>query len=453
MCKYHFLIFLFFAQIGFSQNGFFTMPDIDANLATIKDMVIDNDTIVVYGTIGMGNPNKWGQYFAKFDTLGNLLSTSPMIADSVELSSSDIGNITKTADGGYAMLGAYSHYNQDSSESVVYTYLLKVKHDLSLDFIKFYENIGYKKSLNQQLLVHQNGYILLCVEQKAGEHGGSWFVRYVDLAGAVIWKKSYYKPNTYNSIYDVAILDSNEIVIFGNSRDNNPIGTPYTQGFIYPIMMAIDSLGNVKWKWNWDGGVTGILDVGFTFIPTEDGGFMLGGMRDEFPTPSTIVFHALLTKLDPNLNLEWRIQLDTFDFHNGRILSIIEAPDSSYIVSGGVNTYATRSIYHGKFGVDGIQKWGRIDSTIVGEEYWYQGYVKRSDLLSSGSIVSAGYMRNPDKNFSDWSFVMKLSPDGCMDTLACWPVALGDDVQGLDYQLDVYPNPASDVLLFRVFIH
>ena len=44
---------------------------------------------------------------------------------------------------------------------------------------------------------------------------------------------------------------------------------------------------------------------------------------------------------------------------------------------------------------------------------------------------------------------MKLSPDGCMDTLACWPVAT-DDVQSADYQLDVYPNPSSDVIHFSL---
>ena len=443
-----FFVWLLFLNVhlGFCQNGFFTIPDIDAELASVKDMVVDNDTIVIYGTIGKGDPIKWGQYFAKFDTLGNLIKTSLMIADSIELLSSYRGKLIKTMDGGYAMMGAYSAYNQDSTEIKVYTYLLKVKHDLSLDFVKFYQNPGYKISLNQYLINFNSGYMHFNLQQKAGEHGANWFVRAVDADGEELWKKSYYKPDTYNSIYDVAMMDSNEIVLFGNSRDNLPIGAPYTDGFIYPIMMAIDSLGNEKWKWNWDGEITGLRDVGKKFLPTRDGGLLYSGIRPLTPSENELYFHPRLTKLDSNLNIEWRYEMDTVDHQDAHMLSIIETPDSNYIVSGGYRGI----IYHGKYRDDGSRIWERKDSTLVSPDYWYQGYVRRSALLSSGSIVSAGYMKNPDKGFVDWNFVMKLSPDGCMDTLACWPLSVDESVQDFDYQVDVYPNPAIDVVRFTL---
>jgi len=45
---------------------------------------------------------------------------------------------------------------------------------------------------------------------------------------------------------------------------------------------------------------------------------------------------------------------------------------------------------------------------------------------------------------------MKLTPDGCMDTLACWPLAMDELSQSSDYQLSVYPNPTSDVVHFSL---
>jgi hypothetical protein len=62
-------------------------------------------------------------------------------------------------------------------------------------------------------------------------------------------------------------------------------------------------------------------------------------------------------------------------------------------------------------------------------------------VLSSGSIISIGY--NRDGPYGETGFIMKLTRDGCLDTLNCFPVML----QNIDNQVEslkVYPNPAYE---------
>jgi hypothetical protein len=64
--------------------------------------------------------------------------------------------------------------------------------------------------------------------------------------------------------------------------------------------------------------------------------------------------------------------------------------------------------------------------------------------LPSGSIIACGYSQtlNPPK---DWGWLVKVSKDGCVDTLNCFPMSsVGDFMK--EQQIKVYPNPTSDFI-------
>ena len=63
--------------------------------------------------------------------------------------------------------------------------------------------------------------------------------------------------------------------------------------------------------------------------------------------------------------------------------------------------------------------------------------------LPSGSIIACGYSRttNPEK---DWGWIIKVSKDGCIDTLNCTPISSIVSIPSKS-EFRVYPNPTTDI--------
>jgi len=382
------------------------------------------------------------------DSLGNILTFTKVSDKPQDLSTSKNGKLVKT-NKGYAVFASINKIKPDSSGYNQETYMIKVNHELELDFLKYYPFSSFPSMINYSLLSVNNGFYLFGTQQLPDVNDHNWFVMRTDSNGDLLWKKSYFYPNTRDDGCEMLLLDSNTIVLCGTTSDDLPPGGGNAGRFAYPRMLAIDTLGNVKWKWNWDGDE--VTNQGAScLLATPDGGYVYGGGEIIYLPAGNVVFKPMIVKLDANFQEEWYRYIDTIEWHtfnDALITSITMSKDSNYIVSGGLQLY----IYHGEFSPQGDRLWSRYDSTWVdwtGEE---KGKAEGTAILSSGSIISGGeFTKLTDSGYwTLWSFIMKLSPDGCMDTLACWPVAT-DDVQSADYQLDVYPNPSSDVIHFSL---
>ena len=441
-------LFLFCGSSSvFSQNGFFekqVVPDYSARAVFILDVLVDDDTIVYYGLF-VDSSNYSGMFFSKMDTIGNLIAYKEIKDTSVELSTSDSGKLVKTVDG-YAIQGTVGRF--DSLGYYQETYMIKVNHDLDLEFLKFYPFPQFASLLNFSILAANNGFYLFGTQHLPDVNDGNWFVMKTNAQGDLLWKKSYFLANTRDHGDEMFWLDENTIVLFGPTGDDLP---PGGQGnhFAYPRILAIDTFGNIKWNWNWNGDEVDDL-TGGPIMATADGGYVYGSAEVKWQQAGNVFFKPVVIKLDADFQEEWRRYIDTMghDFGEALLTSITMSKDSNYIVSGGLQLY----IYHGEFSPEGDRIWASYDSTWVDWQGYEEAKVTGTDILSSGSIISGGEMNLlTDDGVTTWGFIMKLSPDGCMDTLACWPVSISDDIaRSVDYQLNAYPNPASDVVHFSL---
>ena len=64
--------------------------------------------------------------------------------------------------------------------------------------------------------------------------------------------------------------------------------------------------------------------------------------------------------------------------------------------------------------------------------------------LPSGSIIACGYSRTTNI-LKDWAWLVKVSKDGCVDTLNCISVSSFES-SNPSSKMRVYPNPTSDVI-------
>ena len=91
-----------------------------------------------------------------------------------------------------------------------------------------------------------------------------------------------------------------------------------------------------------------------------------------------------------------------------------------------------------KFSAQGDSIWSRADNVPPGITSTGAFGYAAAGVLSSGSIIASGE-GNIDNKYVGW--VVKVSPDGCLDTLFCHTVGVHD----LAFQgtIEIFPNPAN----------
>ncbi|MFQ6606019.1 MAG: hypothetical protein ACE5D8_10805, partial [Fidelibacterota bacterium] len=148
-------------------------------------MIIDNDTILGIG-VGFSDSIEWKQgiVLAKFDSSGNLLN-SKIILDSLGdkfAVDKHWGKIIKTTDGGYAMTAA-TVYRKSA-------FLIKLSHDLEVEFIKEYPDTVNLANYSYKLLEISDGYLLYGFIQRPNFLDDA-FIRRVDKQGNTVWFNYY----------------------------------------------------------------------------------------------------------------------------------------------------------------------------------------------------------------------------------------------------------------------
>ncbi len=433
------LIVVYFSSFALAQNGFYKSIDVWGYANGITDLLVDNDTIVIYGTAGIDSLSGGGQFFMKIDTFGNIINSKLFLNDSLKLLSTDKGNLIKTHDGGYAICGTTwdSIYKHE-------IYLLKIKNDLSFDFISYYNDTVFESLYNGVILEFNSSFFLLGAEQFPYVNDYNMFVMRTDAQGNQLWKKSYPIPHSRDQGRGLIQIDSNTILFYASIGDDQGPGsaTDTSKVFAYPTIVAIDTLGNTKWTWNWDGtkteGWIGLRDL----IITDDGEYIYSAVESNWSITTGFFFRPIAVKLNQSREEVWHLVLDTTYFLPVYLDNVLMTLDSNFLFSGTYWYY----FYHAKVTPDGTKLWDIKDSSKIDE--WSFTRIKGTDLLSSGSIISGGEaaMDQTNGGRAVWSFLLKMNSNGCVDTLNCWPVSIIEPTQPIDYQLSVFPNPASHLV-------
>ena len=424
---------LFMSMSVFGQPGFIKAYDASvSDKAWFQDMLIDNDTIVLY-SIAWDDDGVQGIRFLKMDSLGQVLQAQ-FFADTTDVLSFTVfrKKIIKTSDGGYAICGG-------TAKLIADPYLLKVNHQLELEVLKKYPS-GKNTAQSSLLEMSDGGFMLLCWEVDGVRQP---VVIRTDKNGVELWRKSYISSGVKSSSTTIKKIGDNRYLILANRGELVPFPNPSKWGHGYFI--EIDSLGNKNWDYELSG--SDGIDVIWDCDVLDDGGMVcVGGSWEEMPSsPGSYTSRPQIFRLDVNYDIIWQhIYSGYYTFQFFR--QMVKTSEGNYIASGNIPSGSWDSMkgVHLKFTPAGDELWMRLDSVYPTYNIFWKTEITGTGLLSSGSIISIGSATNAT---GPYGFMMKLSPNGCIDTLNCWLVATGPAIPDTRQALSVYPNPAADYVV------
>lgn len=432
-------LFLLPCTPGFAQQGLNLAQALNYPKSDFSHAITVHDTIIGYGT-GFSDTVDWkqGVVLAKLDSNGNVLTTK-IILDSLgdKLSvAKHWGTILPTSDGGYAMTAA-TVYRESA-------FLIKTDHNFNIEFIKEYPDTVNLSNYFYMLLETVDGYLLYGAIQRP-DYYDDGFIRHVDKQGETIWFKYLTTTNYSNGVLDVKkVTDTTFVAAMVN------VTYPGVSQ-IYPSSAAssihyfhLD--GTILDFWQSDPDP----EIGYLrkIIPTADGGVLTYGLYVVEVIGVTKVVQSTLAKLDSDFNLQWVRHFGPIkSFISDNILrDFAPTPDGNYIAAGEATVKigdepSRRVGWLHKFTPEGDSLWSRYVDAPFPLINSNNGFFGGVGVLSSGSIVASG---GANEGVEKYCWLVKVTPDGCLDTLWCQPLAAQPEPPR--QQLQVYPNPATDWL-------
>jgi Secretion system C-terminal sorting domain len=402
-----------------------------------RDMLVDNDTIVGYG-LAYNDTINWqqGLLLTKFDSSGNLIASNLLLDSLGDLFSISKlwGKIIKTSDGGYAMTAA-TFYRESA-------FLIKVNHDLEVEFIKEYPDTVNLSNYFYKLFEISDGYILYGGIQRPN-YQNQGFIRRVDYEGNTVWFDYFGPYDNSDNLLDGQKINDSLYVFAGvvrNIMQNESIST----------ILLVDGYGNVVDEWESE--IEPEIGYFRKILLMPEGGYLTFGLQPVDIVGSTVVVQPTLARLTADFEVEWINHFGIIASLSSqvRFLDIEPTSDGNYIGAGqsGIKEPGEPTKSAGwlmKFSPNGDSIWSRYDLSPLQYDLSHGHSFGGVGVLSSGSIVAGGSASEGQKKYI---WLVKVTTDGCMDTLFCGLVSAGEEVvPEQEAKVVVYPNPASDFLM------
>lgn len=443
MCKIAIFYLFFICLLGTlqAQPGFNRIYD-SANIGNkhFHNIFVDQDTIIAIG-LGYESGTPQGAVLAKIDTFGNLVAQN-FIVDSLNdfLSMYFLfGNIIKTTKGYYAF--PVVALNRGGHLLIQIDRYLQVKsifeYPIGDDITEFDEHI---------LELSDGGFFISGMIQRPNLKRDG-FIRRVDKSGNELWFKYFGDYNKDESFRSMAKVSDNRFVISGGAKPDANNEETARAG-----LWVIDSNGTVlnTWVGPEEPNLMSILGL----LPASDGGFIAHGRTYWGEGPWGSKVQVSLLKFDSTLNLQWLKHIGPSSSNYNGVFDMTQTPDGHYIVAGERTAYGDLTqpsddwggwLY--KFSEQGDSTWARADNAPApfspAGEFAYGGV----GVLSSGSVVAGG-IGTVDNKFVGW--VVKVTADGCLDTIFCNTVPTLEPPLVKDDLLKVWPNPADGEIQLKM---
>lgn len=434
--EYIFFYFQFFVVCAvcgqgntFNMTRLFSYPQTE-----FTHMILHDDAIVVYG-VGFNNDITWKQGVAvmKLDTFGNVISDNFILDSKGDLLATDKawGNIIRTSDGGYAAIAA-TVYRKSA-------FLIKLSNDLQVEFIREYPDTVNLSNYFYKIIEVPDGYLLYGAIQRP-DYYNDGFIRYVDRQGETIWFKYFEFSNFSTSVVDVKILkDSTYIASFATS-------TNAQQNIGFSSFMIFDLNGMNLYLRHFP--VESSIGANREIIVTSKGSILAFGLCKVRVVNNIPIYQPALVGLNDYLIPIWERHFGRPSTLNASVLlwDFVATLDSHYVGVGETlldygDDLTRRVGWLYKFSADGDSIWERkIDVPFPPPYTNKSGFLSGVGVLSSGNIIAAGSAREGNKQYC---WLVKLTNDGCLDTLFCQPVSSTIALPQNQMSLDVFPNPAS----------
>ncbi len=436
MMKYFYIIIVLVSitDLFCQQPGFIKVyNEHRRNQARYEDVLIDNDTIVLYAVAYDTTKNNWGIKFFKYDIDGNELSSTSIIDTTAILTSTYfVKTIIKTSDGGYAMFG--SALVEKSKPD--FNYMIKVNHNLELEFIEKY----FTESIARSMVETDDGYLLLSNIYVPNDEYGEYdpYLIKTNKNGKEIWRKQYENKK----IDEIGLLIKkqgiNTFIITGEASTPVDDESWPQNDTLWMKYIIIDSLGN-KLHSSENHEVGTLRD----FKILKDSSWICIGSTWEYnPINQRYDGQPLIYRLSKNNNVLWKQTPGVLGSFFDDFFDLEAMPDGNFLASGTTISYA----YLHKFDIDGNEIWHRVDEAVPGQRVRGGGaYTASSDLLSNGDIISCGWSADTSGNFG---FLMKITSDGCIDISECPDWTAIEDIAKKRLDINISPNPASNFVVF-----
>jgi hypothetical protein len=158
----------------------------------------------------------------------------------------------------------------------------------------------------------------------AGEKDEAGLLLKMDPEGVILWDKKY-ESTLGNYFFDIVATKDSNFIMVGYHR----IPVTYDRDI---LCVKVNQEGDTLWAKTIDHGKN---EYAMTIQQTNDEGFILSGYGEQNVAPQTFI---IVDKLDPDGNLEWSQSFEACNFYH-HASSIIQTPDSGYIVTFFMETY------------------------------------------------------------------------------------------------------------------
>lgn len=430
------------AQQGYSKVYDFNRPGV-----SFFNIKAQNDTLFVFGPIYHESiPNLQGLFFAQLDTLGNILSYHTYF-DSLggDLTARPHCSIHKLKDGsGYVIpagsftrsTGILCFFNNRGQFTKI------VEHSDTTSQTEIYNT-----------LIETNTGLLMFGTKSRLDYRSDVFVMKTDKQGNKLWEKYYDSPG--RQWYYGGVFQENDTSLILGVTEIDPQNTPMSQWKRKGIMLALDTLGGEQWRWESE---TSLLHAGLGGpIKRPDGNWMYSTAEIQaFPALNFASNNTKIVVRDANFNLITERILSPYYSEANSFVDIQPTQDGNWLGIGAMTTPILGTqpnalagwMYKFDNNLDSI--WSREDTVFynlqIYTDHWLHGAVQ----LPSGSIIAAGqinvYHPSPGKS---WGWLIKVSKDGCIDTLACSVSAVKDWKHHVGADVKIFPNPTNGLLFFE----
>ncbi|MAT53002.1 MAG: hypothetical protein CMN32_00875 [Saprospirales bacterium] len=431
-------------QPGFNKTYGFEEEQITGS--AFVNVLLDNDTLVLFGTCfpPVGPPGQQALLFVKMDTLGNvLLQKFYPDPDMDKYAASPNFEIIKTLDSGYMLTGT----NINSG----YGILVKLSFNGEIEFYRKYDPAPDLTHRPRKVLEVEDGY-LISGHKSIQNYDIQVFLMKVDKQGNFLWEKTYGQPGVVDVMNSLVKISDNHFAI-GAAKSKGLGEPPYSTSDTWSKgwLIQVDSLGNIistqESPANTQAGLSGLKKMpdGWLFAAVE---FKILN-QFEWGARSKIV----RTGVDIS-NVVWEKYISATTRAGNTTIDIKPTPDGNWVAVGQWATPippppSTSPNYLGgstfKFTSDGDSLWARLDTAFWHPDCGSENYLGGVAVLPSGSIIAAGYANTNcyPPTVRSWGWVLKISKDGCIDTLLCSGITPVKEVQTHPVEVKAWPNPAT----------
>ncbi len=438
-----------FCAVQFSANGqlgYSKVYDFDRPGMSFSNLELQIDKLIVFGPVYHETiPNLQGLFFAKLDTLGNLLFYHSVF-DSLGGDFSVMPNCTihKLYDGSGYVIPAISFTRSTGilcflSNEGQFTKI--VEYPDSTTIVDFYQSI-----------IETSSGLFAFGRKQRNDYQSDIFVMKTDKQGNKLWEKYYDSPG--RQWYYGGYFQENENSLVLGISEIDPQNTPMSQWKRKGILLAVDTLGEEQWRWESE---TSLLHAGLGIpIKRPDGNWMYSTAEIQtFPSSNFASNNTKIVIRDSNFNLiSQRIMSPSYSEANG-FVDIQPTQDGNWLGIGSMTTEPLWTqpnalagwMYKFDNNLDSI--WSREDTVFYNQQTYTDHWLHGAVQLPSGSIIAAGqinvYYPSPGKS---WGWIIKVSKDGCIDTLACSVSAVNEWQNYSEANIRVFPNPTNGLLFF-----